>query len=185
MIALYFYISGMMLASLVAALVMLVVGFFFATVSGNLCGVIGSSNNPVFGAHAFDADHRGAADGRAGSFGTGRSRGRARRSRAVVCVSSSVAGELMQDFKCGYILGATPRYIQIVELIAVVAASLVMYYPLYILHEGNIKSGGTGFGDPRLAAPQAVIDGSARAWDRRRRNGVAAGDRGRVVWSFS
>jgi putative OPT family oligopeptide transporter len=63
----------------------------------------------------------------------------------------------MQDFKCGYILGGTPRYIQIVELIAVLAASLVMYYPLYILHEGNLKSGGTGFGDPKLAAPQAGL----------------------------
>ena len=42
---------------------------------------------------------------------------------AVVCVSSAVAGELMQDFKAGYILGGTPRNIQIVELIAVVLAS--------------------------------------------------------------
>jgi putative OPT family oligopeptide transporter len=75
----------------------------------------------------------------------------------VVCVSSAVAGELMQDFKAGYILGGTPRYIQIVELIAVVVASLIMYYPLYILQQGNIKSGGTGFGDPHLAAPQAGL----------------------------
>ncbi|MGH9559084.1 MAG: OPT/YSL family transporter, partial [Bryobacteraceae bacterium] len=62
-----------------------------------------------------------------------------------------------QDFKAGYILGGTPRYIQIVELIAVVLASLVMYFPLYILQQGNLKSGGTGFGDPRLAAPQAGL----------------------------
>jgi putative OPT family oligopeptide transporter len=68
-----------------------------------------------------------------------------------------VAGELMQDFKAGYILGGTPRNIQIVELIAVVLASLVMYFPLYILQVGNIKSGGTGFGDPKLAAPQAGL----------------------------
>jgi len=76
---------------------------------------------------------------------------------AVVCVSSAVAGELMQDFKAGYILGGTPRSIQIVELIAVVLASLVMYFPLYILQVGNLKSGGTGFGDPKLAAPQAGL----------------------------
>ena len=43
------------------------------------------------------------------------------------------------------------------ELIAVVLASLVMYYPLYILYQGNLKSGGTGFGDPKLAAPQAGL----------------------------
>ncbi len=46
---------------------------------------------------------------------------------AVVCVSSAVAGELLQDFKVGYILGGTPRKIQLAELIAVVVASLVMY----------------------------------------------------------
>jgi uncharacterized oligopeptide transporter (OPT) family protein len=66
---------------------------------------------------------------------------------AVVCVSSAVAGELLQDFKVGYILGGTPRSIQIVELIAVVVASLVMYFPLMWLHQGNINKGGIGFGD--------------------------------------
>ena len=76
---------------------------------------------------------------------------------AVVCVSSAVAGELLQDFKVGYILGGTPRSIQIVELIAVVCASLVMYFPLLVLHVGNIKAGGIGFGDPKLSAPQAGL----------------------------
>jgi putative OPT family oligopeptide transporter len=76
---------------------------------------------------------------------------------AVVCVSSAVAGELLQDFKVGYILGGTPRNIQIAELIAVVVASLVMYFPLVLLHEGNIRAGGTGFGDAQLPAPQAGL----------------------------
>jgi putative OPT family oligopeptide transporter len=75
----------------------------------------------------------------------------------VVCVSSAVAGELLQDFKVGYILGGTPRTIQIVELIAVVVASLVMYFPLMILHQGNINKGGIGFGDKALSAPQAGL----------------------------
>ena len=69
----------------------------------------------------------------------------------------SVAGELLQDFKAGYILGGTPRTIQIVELIAVVLASVVMYYPLYVLHVANIKAGGIGFGDAKLPAPQAGL----------------------------
>src|SRR5208337_5658420 len=76
---------------------------------------------------------------------------------AVVCVSSAVAGELLQDFKVGYILGGTPRRIQIAELVAVVVASFVMYFPIYILQAANIKGGGTGFGDPKLAAPQAGL----------------------------
>src|SRR4030095_3876497 len=76
---------------------------------------------------------------------------------AVFCVSSAVAGELLQDFKVGYILGGTPRTIQIVELIAVVCASLVMFFPVMVLHVGNIKAGGIGFGDPQLPAPQAGL----------------------------
>jgi putative OPT family oligopeptide transporter len=76
---------------------------------------------------------------------------------AVVCVSSAVAGELLQDFKVGYILGGTPRSIQIVELIAVLLASAVMYFPLWLLHEGNIRTGGIGFGGTALPAPQAGL----------------------------
>src|SRR5207253_5361556 len=76
---------------------------------------------------------------------------------SVVCVSAAVAGELLQDCKVGWILGGTPRTIQIVELIAVVSASLVMYFPVMILHEGNIAQGGIGFGDPKLSAPQAGL----------------------------
>ncbi len=156
MIALYFYISGQIVAAVVAAVVMLIVGFFFATVSGNLVGVIGSSNNPVSGltlSTLIIAALLMVSLGVSGPSGVAVVLGVA----AVVCVSSAVAGELMQDFKAGYILGGTPRSIQIVELISVVISCLVMYFPLYILQIGNIKSGGTGFGDPKLAAPQAGL----------------------------
>jgi putative OPT family oligopeptide transporter len=156
MIVLYIYIAGQVLAAVVAAVVMLIVGFFFATVSGNLVGVIGSSNNPISGltlSTLIIAALLMVALGVSGPSGVAVVLGVA----AVVCVSSAVAGELLQDFKAGYILGGTPRTIQIVELIAVVVASAVMYYPLYILQVGNIKTGGTGFGDPKLAAPQAGL----------------------------
>ncbi len=156
MIALYIYISGQVLAGSVAAVVMLIVGFFFATVSGNLCGVIGSSNNPVSGltlSTLIIAALLMVSLGISGPGGVAVVLGVA----AVVCVSSSVAGELMQDFKAGYILGGTPRSIQIAELIAVVVASLVMYYPLHLLQVGNIKTGGIGFGDVKLPAPQAGL----------------------------
>src|SRR5579864_8045565 len=156
MIVLYIYIAGQVLAAVVAAIVMLIVGFFFATVSGNLVGVIGSSNNPISGltlSTLIIAALLMVALGVSGPSGVAVVLGVA----AVVCVSSAVAGELLQDFKAGYILGGTPRTIQIVELIAVVVASAVMYYPLYILQVGNIKTGGTGFGDPKLAAPQAGL----------------------------
>src|ERR1700737_3001186 len=152
MLVLYFYLSGQVAVEIVAGIVMLIMGFFFATVSGNLVGVIGSSNNPISGltlSTLIIAALLMVSLGISGPGGVAVVLGVA----AVVCVSSAVAGELMQDFKAGYILGGTPRNIQIVELIAVVLSSVVMYFPLYILQIGNIKGGGTGFGDPKLAAP--------------------------------
>lgn len=153
---LYIYFSGQVLGGIVATLVMLVAGFFFATVSGSLVGFIGSSNNPISGltlSTVIIAALLMVALGVSGTSGVIAILGVA----AVVCVSSAVAGELLQDFKVGYILGGTPRTIQIVELIAVILSSLVMYFPLLVLHVGNIKSGGIGFGDRNLPAPQAGL----------------------------
>jgi putative OPT family oligopeptide transporter len=156
MCILYMHISGLRGPAILAAVVMIVVGFFFATVSGNLCGFIGSSNNPVSGltlSTLLIAALLMVSLGVSGGAGVAAVLGVA----TVVCVSSSVAGELLQDFKVGYILGGTPQKIQIAELIAVVVASLVMYFPLMLLHEANIKAGGIGFGDRQLSAPQAGL----------------------------
>jgi putative OPT family oligopeptide transporter len=155
MCVLYAYLSGA-LSGIAAAVVMLIVGFFFATVSGYLVGVIGSSNNPISGltlSTLVIAALLMVTLGVSGTSGVIAVLGVA----AVVCVSSAVAGELLQDFKVGYILGGTPRSIQIVELIAVLVASVVMYFPIMILYQGNLNKGGTGFGDKALSAPQAGL----------------------------
>ncbi len=156
MVGLYVYLSGNAMVGIVAGVVMLIVGFFFATVSGYLVGIIGSSNNPISGltlSTLIIAALLLIALGATGAGGVAAVLGVA----AVVCVSSAVAGELLQDFKVGYILGGTPRRIQMAELVAVVVASAVMYFPLFVLHEANIKSGGIGFGDKQLSAPQAGL----------------------------
>jgi len=156
MVALYSVLAGALWIAIVAGIVMLVVGFFFATVSGSLVGMIGSSNNPISGltlSTLVIAALLMVSLGVSGPGGVAVVLGVA----AVVCVSSAVAGELLQDFKVGYILGGTPRTIQIVELIAVVVASLVMYFPLLVLHQGDINAGGTGFGSKALPAPQAGL----------------------------
>jgi putative OPT family oligopeptide transporter len=156
MALLYIHISGLVWPAVLAAVVMLIVGFFFATVSGSLVGMIGSSNNPVSGltlSTLLIAALLMVSLGVSGPSGVAAVLGVA----AVVCVSASVAGEMLQDFKVGYILGGTPRKIQIAELIAVVVASFVMYWPLMLLHEANIKAGGIGFGDRQLSAPQAGL----------------------------
>ena len=156
MTILYIQMTGLVMGAIVAAVVMILAGFFFATVSGFLVGLIGSSNNPISGltlSTLVMAALLMVSLGVSGVSGVAAVLAVA----AVVCVSSAVAGELLQDFKVGYILGGTPRTIQIVELIAVVCAALVMYFPLMVLHQGNINKGGTGFGDRDLSAPQAGL----------------------------
>jgi putative OPT family oligopeptide transporter len=156
MIALYIYLSHQVLGGIVAAAVMLVIAFFFAAVSGYLVGTIGSTNNPISGltlTTLIIAALLMVSLGVSGPGGVAVVLGVA----AVGCVSSAVAGELLQDFKVGYILGGTPKRIQMAELIAVVVASAAMYWPLYILQAANIKGGGIGFGDPKLSAPQAGL----------------------------
>ena len=187
MCGLYVYMSGLVVGAIAAAVVMLIVGFFFATVSGYLCGVIGSSNNPISGltlSTLVIAALLMVSLGVSGMSGVVAVLGVA----AVVCVSSAVAGELLQDFKVGYILGGTPRTIQITELIAVVVASCVMYFPLLWLHQGNINKGGIGFGDPGLSAPQAGlmaslaqgIVGGEMAWPLSLAADLAPGHEGQV-----
>jgi len=70
---------------------------------------------------------------------------------AVVCVSSAVAGEMLQDLKVGHILGGTPARMQIGDLMGIVVASLVLFFPLAILDRAY------HFGSPALPAPQAGL----------------------------
>jgi len=124
-------------------------------VSGNLVGMIGSSNNPISGltlATTIIAALTMVIVGVKGMDGVAAVLGVA----AVVCVSSAVAGEMLQDLKVGHILGGTPWKMQIGDLIGVVVAGLVMFFPLYILHNSDLATGG-GFGGKNLSAPQAGL----------------------------
>jgi len=159
MIALYYYFIGgvgnlstsqVLTASVVAALVMVVLGFFFAAVSGNLVGLIGSSNNPVSGLTLCTlviAALLMIALGVSGSGGVAAVLGVA----AVVCVSSAVAGEMLQDLKVGHILGGTPSKMQIGDLFGIVVASLVLFFPMAVLNKAY------HFGSAALPAPQAGL----------------------------
>jgi len=154
----YFFINGagnlagskILTGSMVAALVMIVLGFFFAAVSGNLVGMIGSSNNPVSGLTLCTlvvAALLMVALGVSGTGGVAAVLGVA----AVVCVSSAVAGEMLQDLKVGHILGGTPAKMQIGDLFGIVVASLVLFFPLAILDKAY------HFGSAALPAPQAGL----------------------------
>lgn len=156
MAGLYVFLSESLAGGVLTACVMLVVGFFFAAVSGNLVGLIGSSNNPVSGltlSTVLIAALLMVVVGVTGTDGVAATLGVA----AVICVSSAVAGEMLQDLKVGHILGATPARMQTSAMLAGVVSALVMYFPLLVLHESNIRTGGIGFGDRELPAPQAGL----------------------------
>src|SRR4029453_1301073 len=155
MAALYISFAGTK-AGLTAAIVMLIAGFFFCVVSGYLVGMIGSTNNPISGitlSTLIVAALLMVALGVSGQSGVIAVLGVA----SVGCVAAAGAGEPPQAFKVGYILGGAPRTIQLVELVAVVVAAMVMYFPLLILYKANIMAGGIGFGAPALSAPQASL----------------------------
>ncbi|HKS71770.1 MAG TPA: oligopeptide transporter, OPT family [Terriglobales bacterium] len=159
MIGLYYYFingagnlssSKVITGAIVAAVVMVVLGFFFAAVSGNLVGMIGSSNNPVSGLTLCTlvvAALLMVALGVSGTGGVAAVLGVA----AVVCVSSAVAGEMLQDLKVGHILGGTPAKMQIGDMFGIVVASLVLFFPLAILDKAY------HFGSAALPAPQAGL----------------------------
>lgn len=152
----YNYFAQDMVAALVATIVMIIAGFFFAAVSGYLVGIIGSSNNPISGltlSTLVVAAILMVALGMEGVQGVAAVLGVA----AVVCVAAAVAGEMLQDLKAGHILGGTPWKMQLGDIIGVVVSAAIMFIPLLILHEGDIKSGGTGFGGDKLPAPQASL----------------------------
>jgi putative OPT family oligopeptide transporter len=150
MVFVYKVFSGSFNSAILAAAVMAVAGFFFAAVSGNLVGQIGSSNNPISGltlSTLIIAALLMVVVGATGVSGVAAVLGVA----AVVCVSSAVAGEMLQDLKVGHILGGTPWKMQVGDIIGVLIASFVLYFPLLVLN------GAFTFGSKELSAPQAGL----------------------------
>ncbi len=144
--------------TLFMAVVMVLAGFLFSAVAGYMAGLVGSSNNPISGVTIATILSTailllllmGSSDparGAAGAILVG----------AVVCCAAAIAGDNMQDLKAGYILGATPRNQQIMQIIGVVAGALLIAPVLNLLLESK------GIGNPTLehpdplAAPQATL----------------------------
>ncbi len=137
-------------SSIVAAIVMLVMGLLFAAVAGYLVGVIGSSSNPISGltlTTLLIAALMMVLMGQKGTAGIAAVLGVA----AVVCCIAGVAGDMIQDLKVGHILGGTPWKMQIGEMIGVVAAALTLTFSLQLLHNTM------GIGSEALPAPQAGL----------------------------
>lgn len=136
--------------SLLGAVIVVVFGFFFATVSSRMVGLVGSSNNPVSGMAIatllvstliLKVTGTGGIKGMASAIAIG----------SIICIVSAIAGDTSQDLKTGFLLGATPKKQQIGEVIGVVAAAFAIGGTLYLLDSA------WGFGSDQLAAPQATL----------------------------
>ncbi len=136
--------------SFLGACIVVVFGFFFATVSSRMVGLVGSSNNPVSGmaiATLLITTLLLKATGTTGVAGmiSAISIG------SIICIVSAIAGDTSQDLKTGFLLGATPKKQQYGELVGVIAAAFAIGGTLYLLDSA------WGFGSDQLAAPQATL----------------------------
>ncbi len=132
------------------AVIIVVFGFFFATVSSRMVGIVGSSNNPVSGMAiatlliaTLILKFTGAEGitGMCSAIAIG----------SVICIIAAIAGDTSQDLKTGYILGATPKKQQIGQIVGVIAAALAIGGTLYLLDDA------WKFGSEELPAPQASL----------------------------
>ncbi len=136
--------------NLLGAILIVVFGFFFATVSSRMVGLVGSTNNPVSGMAiatliistlVLKSTGMVGIEGMTGAIAIG----------SVICVIAAIAGDTSQDLKTGYLLGATPKKQQIGEIIGVVASAFAIGGVLYLLDAA------WGFDSPEISAPQANL----------------------------
>jgi len=152
----YWNFTHNLIGAVVAAAVMLVLGFLLSAVGGYLVGLVGGSNQPVSGltlSALILAALLMVAFGVVGLQGVGAVLGVS----AVVCCAICVSGSLIQDLKVGHLLGGTPKKMEIAEIIATITTAFVLVFPMLWLHQANIKQGGIGIGDRALSAPQAGL----------------------------
>ncbi|MEM6937005.1 MAG: oligopeptide transporter, OPT family [Pseudomonadota bacterium] len=155
------YPDRVLIASVMSVL-MLIFGFIFASVAGYMAGLVGSSNNPISGVtiatvivSALILLQLMGSDGVAATLGPIAVIYLA----GLICSAAAIAGDNMQDLKCGHILGATPWRQQVFQVVGVIAAAMVIPFVLGVLDQGY------GIGRPSpinpdaqpLAAPQAGL----------------------------
>ena len=136
--------------TLLGAIIIIIFGFFFATVSSRMVGLVGSSNNPVSGmaiATLLIATIILKATGNIGMPGMVA----AITIGSIICIIAAISGDTSQDLKTGYILGATPMKQQIGEIIGAVVSALAIGGVLYLLNAA------WGHGSAELPAPQATL----------------------------
>ncbi|MBN2185145.1 MAG: oligopeptide transporter, OPT family [Candidatus Krumholzibacteriota bacterium] len=149
-----------------SALAITVFAFAFVTVSSRIVGMIGVSSNPTSGMAIVTLLGVGLIFKMLGWTDlTGKIT--ALTIGTIVCIAASIAGDISQDLKTGYIIGATPKKQQISEILGALGSAFFVCLAVYYLGKAY------GFGSEDLPAPQAtlmktvldgVLDGNLR-WD--------------------
>ncbi len=134
------------------AIIIIVFGFFFATVSSRMVGIVGSSNNPVSGMAIATLLIATIILKNTGNVGMPGMIG-AITICSVICIIAAMSGDTSQDLKTGYIVGATPVKQQMGELIGALVSALVIGGVLHLLN----NAWGFGMGSTELTAPQATL----------------------------
>lgn len=148
--AIYTYLTPSVGVSLVATISMVLAGFFFVAVSSYIVGLVGSSNNPISGMTICTVLFASAMlllMGMRGEMGIVAVLGVA----GVVCCAAATAGDISQDLKTGYLVGATPWRQQLVQILGVVIPAFVIAPVLVVLEKAY------GIGTEKLSAPQATL----------------------------
>lgn len=149
-VAIIMWLVPVIPVNIVGAIIIIVFGFFFATVSSRMVGIVGSSNNPVSGMAIATLLISTIILKATGNIGMG-GMVSAIAIGSVICIIAAIAGDTSQDLKTGYILGATPRKQQIGELIGALVSALTIGGVLYLLNAA------WGYGTNELPAPQATL----------------------------
>lgn len=156
MTALFGWYTGGIGGAFMAAVAMTLTGFVLSAVAGYLVGVIGSSSSPTSGLALSSLIVAATLLVAIGVRGPGGVMA-VLAVTATVCCASSLAGSVIQDFKVGHLLGATPWAMQVAYLIATIATAFILVVPIAMLHKADILQGGAGIGGENLPAPQAGL----------------------------
>jgi putative OPT family oligopeptide transporter len=135
-IAIAIWLAPVLDINALSAVLIVLFGFFFVTVSSRITGEIGSSSNPISGMTVATLLITCGLFVGVGWVGV-EYKAMALTTAALVCVAASNGGTISQDLKTGYIVGATPRAQQIAILIGVVVSALVIGYTLLLLNQAN------------------------------------------------
>lgn len=143
--------------SFLGAVIIVVFGFFFATVSSRMVGLVGNSNNPVSGMAIATLLISTVILKLTGSEGVSGMQG-AIAIGSIICIVAAISGDTSQDLKTGYLLGATPKKQQIGEIIGVAASALTIGITLYVL-DSNLGFGGGDLGAPQATLMKMIVEG--------------------------